>query len=95
MALDLDLLALAVAVNGIDRATDEAIGIGARAARAGDQPLVDPQPLADQPRDALMRVAAGLGAFVAAGAGFEVENEKPLGVVQALVDEFAAEGDWS
>src|SRR5262245_57943723 len=87
VALDLDLLALAVAVDRIDRAAHQAVRIGARTATAGHQPLVDPQTVANQPRDALMRVAAGLGALVAARAGLQVQNQQALSVVEALFDE--------
>jgi len=72
VALDLNLLPLPIAMDRIDRAPDQAIRIGARPARTGDEPFVDPQPLADQPRDAVMRIAARLGAFVAPRASLEV-----------------------
>ena len=41
MAFDLNLFALAVAVNGIDGATDQAVGVGTGAATARDKPFVD------------------------------------------------------
>ena len=90
VALDLNLLALAVAVNGIDGAADEAIGIGARPATAGYQPLVNSQAVANQPRDAIVRIAASFGAFVAASASFQIQNEQSLRVVEPLIDELAA-----
>ena len=65
-------------MDGIDGTADKAVGIGARAATAGDEPFVNPQAVADEPRDALMRIAARFGAFVAAGAGFEVEDQQSL-----------------
>jgi hypothetical protein len=92
MTFDLDLLALAIAVDGIDGATDEAIGIGAGAATASDEPLVDPQAVANEARDAAMCVTASFRAFIAARAGFKIEDEESLGVGETLIGELAAEG---
>ncbi len=92
VTFDLDLFAKAVAMDCIDRTADEAVGVRAGAATAGHEPLVDSHAFAHQPRDAVVRVAAGFRAFVAAGAGFEVEDEQALGVEEALVDEGAAVG---
>src|SRR5262245_7502064 len=66
VALNLNLLSLAVAVNRIHGAAHKAVRIGTGAATAGDEPLVDPQAVADQPRDSLVRVATGFRALIAA-----------------------------
>ena len=82
-----DDLARLVAADRAHRAADHAIGVEARAARAGHQELVEPQALADQPGHPLMRVGAGLGALVAARALHQVEDEQALGVHQPLIQE--------
>ena len=71
----------------VDRAADHAVRVEARPARAGDQELVEPEPLADQAGDAVVGVGAGLGALVAAGALLQVEHQQALGVEQALAEE--------
>ena len=45
-----------LAVNRIDGTTDEAVGVEAGAAGAGHEIILEPQPLADQPRNAFVRV---------------------------------------
>lgn len=91
VAFDQDLFAIRLAVNGIDRAADQAVGVGATAAGGGDEPLVKPEAVADEAGDAAVSVGTGLGAFVAAGAGFQVEDEELLGIVEALVEELGEE----
>ena len=77
------------AADRADRAADHAIRVEAGAARAGHQELVEPQALADQPGDAVVRVGARLGAFVAAGALLQVEHQQALGVHEPLAEEVA------
>ena len=89
---DLDFETFAVAMDRVDGATNQAIRIGARAAGAGHEPFVEPQPFANEPRHAAVRIGTSLGAFIAAGAGFEIEDQQPLGVVESLLDELAAKG---
>ena len=88
VVFDFDFVPFA-AVNGIDRAADQAVGIFARAAGAGDQVFAEPQPFALEPRDAAVGIGAGFGAFIAASAAFQIEHQQLLGVEQALVEIFA------
>src|SRR5204863_5768675 len=85
VVFDFDFIPLA-AVNSIDRAADQAVGILARAASAGDQVFSESQAFALEPRDAAMGIGAGLGAFIAASAAFQIEHQQLLRVEQALVE---------
>ena len=76
-----------LAVDGIDRAADETVGIEAGTAGTGDEVILEPQPLADQPRDALVGVGTGPRALVTPRAAFEVEHEQLLGTVEAIFQE--------
>ena len=71
--LDDDLERVAPA-DRADRTADHAQRIAALAARGGDQVLVEPQPFADQPRHAVVRVRARPHALVAARALLEIEH---------------------
>jgi hypothetical protein len=72
VAFDGDLLALTITVNRIDGAADQAVWIGARATTGGYKPFVDAEAVANQARDASVRVTASFGAFITAGAGLEI-----------------------
>src|SRR6056297_925303 len=74
-------------MNRVDRTTDETIRVHARAATARDEVFVEPQAVADQPRDTVMRIGAGFGAFVASRATFEVQDEQALGEEETLFEE--------
>ena len=88
VTFDFDLRAFP-AVNGIDRAADEAIRVFATSAGASDQIMPEAQPIAFQPRDAAMRIGASLSAFVAPRAALQVEHKQLLGVEQALIEKLA------
>ena len=92
VAFDLNLLAVGQPMDGIDWAADEAVGVGATAASRSDEPFVEAETVANEAGDAAVSVGTCLGAFVATGAGFEVEDEKLLRIVKALVEELGEEG---
>ena len=73
-------------VDGVDRAANQAVRIEARTAGTSHEEPVEAQPLADQPGDAAMRVRAGLRAFVAPSASFQIEHQKPLRVEETLIE---------
>lgn len=69
-------------MNRIDGAANHAVGVEAGAATAGDQEAVIAHPFTDQSGDTLMSIRAGLGALIAAGAAFEVNDKQILSVKQ-------------
>ncbi len=85
VVLDFDFERLAIAMNGVDGASDQAVGVHAGSATACDEELVEPQSVANQPRHAIMRVGASLGAFVTSCASFQVEHEQTLRQEQTLI----------
>lgn len=64
-----------LAMDRVDRTAHKAVGIKAGAARTGDEKILEPQALADQPRDALVRVGTSPRAFIAPRTAFEVEHQ--------------------
>src|SRR5262249_36909744 len=61
--------------NGADRTTDEAIRVKTRPAGAGHEIFVETQAFANQASYAVVRVGAGLGAFVTAGALLQIKHQ--------------------
>ena len=88
VVFDFDFVPFA-AVNGVDRAADQAVGIFARPASAGDQVFTEPQSFALQPRDAAVGVGAGFRAFIATSAAFQIEHQQLLSVEQTLIEVLA------
>src|SRR5581483_6419897 len=70
-----------------DGAADHAQRIAALPARGRDEVLVEPEAVADEPRDAVVRVGAGADALVAARALLEIEDEQALRFEQSLREE--------
>ena len=62
------------AANRSNRATNHAKRVAALAATGGDEIAVKAQAVPDQPRDAVMRVGAGVHTSIAACAILQVEN---------------------
>jgi hypothetical protein len=87
VAFNVDLEIISLAMNRIDRATHEAIGIGAGATRTGHEEFIEPLPIANQSRYPFMRIRAGARAFIATGTTFEIDHQHPLRVKQALLRE--------
>src|SRR5262249_47404793 len=79
VAFDFDFGAFA-AVNGVNGAADEAVGVFATAAGAGDEKLAEAKAVAFEARNAAVGVGAGFGAFVAAGAAFQIKDQEFLGI---------------
>src|SRR5262249_40180090 len=64
-------------------AADHADGIGALVARSRDEPVLELEPLPDEPRDPPVRVGARPYAVVAAGARVQVDHQDALAVDQS------------
>lgn len=77
-------------VDGVHGAADHAVGVGAGAARGGDDEAVEAQPVAQQARDghavggASVFLHAAACALVAAGAAVEVEHEDAAPFIEPL-----------
>jgi hypothetical protein len=93
-----DDLEVFAAVDGIDWATDEAMGIGAGAAGGGDEIVIEADAIAEHAGEwgavggVAVLIDAAFGAFVAAGAEVEIEDEDTAAFVEALGDIFLGEG---
>ena len=93
-----DDLEVFATVDGIDGATDEAMGIGAGAAVGGDELVIEADAIAEQASEwgavggVAVLIDAAFGAFVAAGAEVEIEDEDAAAFVEALGDIFLGEG---
>lgn len=73
--------------NGVYGTADEAVGVCARAAAGRNEEVLEPQSFSDQASFSSVRIGAGSGALIAAGAGFEVEHQQALSIVETLCDE--------
>src|SRR5437879_12521 len=73
--------------NRADGAAHHAQRIAALAATRGDKILVKAQAIADQPRDAVVRVSASVYASVAARAVLQIQNQQALRFHQSLREE--------
>ena len=97
MIFDDDLEVFA-AVDGVDWATDEAMGIGAGAAGGGHEIVIEADAIAEHAGEwgavggVAVLIDAAFGAFVAAGAEVEIEDEDTAAFVEALGDIFLGEG---
>ncbi len=75
VVFDLDLQRFTVAMDRVHWTTHHAIGVHARSAAGGNQEPIESHSIANQPRHTLMRIGAGLRAFVTACAAFQVYRQ--------------------